>query len=220
MMADSATPLGALDLYRRYITLHATAAGLKWDGDGAEIQRISREADEIAKQLGLRGPSSEFMSGLYRDGETICAVWTVGRVDPWPFTLRALDFLAREVEQATSFGAVSSIQGLAVALGPAIVDPMFDLVADMWTSMRWETRRFETYVTDEVTGEDQEIYAPAGDEADDRFCEAPMLKCEPTARCATLITIADLDSDALETITELVEARDRLARRALRGELA
>lgn len=219
-MMDFTAPGASFDQYRRFITLHAKATGLEWSSDGTRIQQLSREADAIARTLDLRAMTNTApASGLYFGQEDLCATWMAGHVEPWQFAYRALDFLANELSQSTSFASISTMQGLACAFGPAIVDPMFDLVTDMLGGLRQETRRFETTVVDDDTDEEQEIYAPAGDYTDDRFCEAPLARCDPGARCATPITIANLDEAAFESLTEFVEQRDRLARKALRGEL-
>ncbi|MCT2398489.1 hypothetical protein [Novosphingobium mangrovi (ex Huang et al. 2023)] len=207
-----------LGLYRRFVRLHAESAGLEFNRDFARIKEIAAESEELRKRLDLRPmPTSDLkVGGLYWGHEELCAVWTTGAEDHWAFTRLVIDFIARELDVLTMID-VHNVLGLAHAFGPMIVDQVFDMVEQSLPSFRGEVRRKELTVEDDEDGTERLIVATLDDDSDDRPDEAPFTLCAPGEEAATLIDIIDLDKDAFTAIGELIEERDRMARRALRG---
>lgn len=208
-----------LKLYRASLLLDAESAGLEWQTDGKRIRELAVEVDQLKRQLVL--PSREqapAVSGFYWCGEELSDVWIAGEVDPWPFAFHALDFIASELECHTT-RPVRNLTEFAFAFGPSATAQMFDLVDDMMGNLRRECRRFEVA---EYSGQAPGAGPLYGrlDDADPRFEEAGTVVCSPDDVGATLITVASLDMGAFQGLGELVEQRDALARRAMRGEAA
>lgn len=205
-----------LKMYRAYVLLRAESGGLEWGKDGARIQQIGSECERLQAELKLSFSAVDDrikIGGLYGYDEEICMVWALGEVDRFDFAFSAFEFLTQELAVHTRF-QIHTFLGLAAAFGPAVVEMMFDELEDALQSMQLQYHRAVAQREDEETGDMAEIYAPPGTE-DPRFEEAGLGQCQAGDECAALVSIAPID---IGEIAELIEHRDAIARRALRGE--
>lgn len=208
------------DQYRQLLLLAAEAAGLEWSTDGKRIRELAHEEGRLRAALALPFDPRDGIEiqGLYDWSEELSHVWAVGKIEPWPFVRAALEFVIGELAPLTGF-RISTLRGLAASFGPGIIAQLFDEVGDNLPGLRQEYRRCVTTATDaggDAVGGASEMFAPIGT-TDPRFEEAGLVCCEAHDEHATLITIMSIE---IGGIGELVEERDRLARRALRGEVA
>jgi hypothetical protein len=206
----------AIGIMERIALLDAETAGLEFHRDGARILAASCEVETLRKQLPQAAPEQLEMHGLYLGHEDFTAVWTVGQVPPVLFAQRALDYLAREATQ--EFGRDANWRGMTAFFGPAVVTPMFAILRGTMAGISVQHRRLEAEQVD-LGGDDRgKIYAAIGSD-DPAFEEAYVQPCSADDEHASVITIADLDGP-WDELRDLLTERDRVARRALRGESA
>jgi hypothetical protein len=205
VMAELANDLDAIE---RILTLEAVSGGLTWKDD---IQAIKDNgiALEASKHLHRSREGGVEINGMYRGCEDFCAVYAHGEAGGLQFLWSAIDYIAREVDQIAR-GDVSNASGFAYRYGEDGVAALVAVLRGSALHISKQWRRAETSDQDGV-----EIIAPVGSD-DERFEEAPFVRCDPTAEHASQITVMDLDEGALDDLTQLVEAKETAARRACR----
>lgn len=201
---------------RQLAHLRAESVCLSWKTDVQRIKEISIEMGDLGDPLGRAADGKCDMAGLYTGGEDLCALYAPGEHSHEVFAHAALDFLARELD-VVAMPKIHNHIGLIHHYGPAVVDPLFDLLAGVGPYMSLQYRRLDTIDDDEESPTfDQPIFAPL-DTADDRFTEAGIVTCNADDEHATLVTHLEIDGDAFAELSELIEERDALAQRVMRG---
>jgi hypothetical protein len=203
-----------MDAIGRILTLEAVSGGLTWAGDGAAKLKANSIALDQARQHFARPDALPEVSGMYRACEDFCGVFVHGAIDGdvgrVAFLWAAVDYIAREADQVAR-GDVCNASGFAYRYGEDGTAALLAVLRGSAGRISAQHRRAETDDED-----DNVITAPVGTD-DERFEEASYMRCAADAEHATLITVMDVDEDAMWTLADLVEAKDAAARRAMRA---
>jgi DnaJ-domain-containing protein 1 len=199
-----------LDAIERLLTQEAISGGLTWREDLPKIKENALALDALKPFGRARDESAVEVNGMYRGCEDFCAVYAMGDALGLQFLWAAVDYIAREVDQAVR-GDVSNASGFAYRYGE---DGIAALLAVLRGSAQYISVQHRRAETEDEDG--QAITAPVGTD-DQRFEEAGFVRCDPADENATLITVMDLDEEAFADLDELVQAKDTAARRAYRA---